>query len=91
MIFTTRSGSVYDVDTDTKQIRRLSGLHAPQARQGKDGEWRPYEAISKIEVGYHVCIAWPEGTPLHEGSPPWATPSTITSVVTGCYQNLEAT
>lgn len=80
--FETRSGSVYEADTEAKQIRRLHGRRLPSARQGVDGAWRTYASISEIVPGDVVVIGWPrETTPLLPGSPECATPTTITSRV----------
>jgi hypothetical protein len=83
MKFETVSGSTYEVDQEAKRIRRLSGTRPAQPRQGNDGEWKDYEALSPIEVGSCLVIAWPRATTaLHPGSPSYAMPSTITSPVT---------
>lgn len=57
MIFVT-SNSTYEVEHDLSRIRRLVGSSNPTPRQGKDGEWRTYEAISPIEIGTIVLIVW---------------------------------
>ena len=66
MKFTTQSGSVYEINTDSKKIRRLKGKEDPTPRQGKDGEWRPYVDTfpNPIQVGKGVVIAWGSDTPL---------------------------
>ena len=66
MKFTTQSGSVYEINTDSKKIRRLKGTEDPTPRQGKDGEWRSYADIfpNPIQVGRGVVIAWGDDTPL---------------------------
>ena len=58
MRFTTISGSVYEVDTETKKIRRLNGKKDPSPRQGKDGEWQEYLNELTVEVGEPVWIQW---------------------------------
>lgn len=81
--FETVSGSAYEIDADRNRIRRLRGAHAPRARQGADGEWREYRAVSPVRVGEPVFIYWPkETTPLLPGSPTEAEPATVTSTVT---------
>lgn len=81
--FETRSGSTYEVDKAEKKIRRVSGARPAQPRQGNDGDWKAYEDLSPIDVGYPVIVLWPRATtPLLPGSPEHASPSTITSVVT---------
>jgi hypothetical protein len=79
--FETRSGSVYEVDQKEQRIRRLGGPDDPQPRQGDDGEWKAYRSISPIELGRCVLVCWPTGTPLHDGSPQYALPCTLTSEV----------
>ncbi len=81
MTFTTQSGSTYELDVERKRVRRLSGARAPEPRLGTDGGWRSYKDVSDVRRGACVFITWPEGTPLHAGSPSWAVPSTITSPV----------
>src|ERR1700678_1470147 len=69
MKFITRSGSVYQVNTANKKIRRLEGKANATLHQGADGEWKSYERISclsdmlagnegKIAVGEGVLIVW---------------------------------
>lgn len=85
--FKTYSGSVYEVDQDNKQYRRISGMKDPTPRQSKDGEWRKYASIGMfgdnlIEIGQPVFFFYdPKDTPLHEGSDKNASPTTITSYV----------
>ena len=66
MKFTTASGSVYEVNTDSKQIRRLNGPKDPTPRQGKDGQWRNYSDLAPdpISVGSGVVIFWGHDTAL---------------------------
>lgn len=66
MKFTTATGSVYEVNTDSKQIRRLTGVKDPTPRQGKDGEWRTYIDTTPIKVGQQLLIRWGDDT---EASP----------------------
>lgn len=81
-IFSTVSGSTYEVDTTNKRIRRLNGVKDPQPRQGRDGEWRNYADVVGPVVGKQVFIAWDKTTtPLLAGSPESAIPGTMTSVV----------
>lgn len=59
MKFITKSGSMYEVDTSAKRIRRLIGMVDPTPRQGKDGEWRVYaDLFPSPTVGKSVIIAW---------------------------------
>lgn len=66
MKFTTASGSVYEVNTDSKQIRRLNGAKDPTPRQGPDGQWRAYEEIlpDPPKVGSSLVIKWDNKTDL---------------------------
>lgn len=64
MRFTTVSGSVYEVNTDSKQIRRLNGVKDPSPRLGADGQWRGYSEITPIKVGSSVAIVWSGETAL---------------------------
>jgi hypothetical protein len=81
MKFQTTTGSLYEVDAVQQKVRRLSGVKDPQPRQGKDGEWRAYVDL-QLKEGKCAVIFWdPATTPLLEGSPAGATPTTITSVV----------
>lgn len=49
--FETLSGSVYEVNEEEKQIRRLSGLNKPSESQGEDGEWKEYEILCSSSFG----------------------------------------
>jgi hypothetical protein len=85
--FTTQSGSKYEVDTDNKRIRRLTGKNEPTRRQGVDGNWRNYDTIvpELITIGEQVAIFWTKDTPLLDETPEEdrkiAVPTTITSAV----------
>jgi hypothetical protein len=90
MKFNTRSGSVYQVDTKNKQVRRLVGVFDPTPRQGADGQFRKFVDIvpNPIEVGKSVVFVWElEDTPLLKetieefGADVVAMPTTITSPV----------
>jgi len=78
----TESGSVYEIDTDGKRFRRLSGERPPTARQGADGSWRGYARIdpSQLQVGLPIFIMWAvddQGPPAAPG----CIPGTMTSRV----------
>lgn len=74
----TESGSTYEINTDSKKIRRLHG--SGKMRVGPD--WRPYrELVAAPKVGQRLIILWPKAVPLFEDSPADAVPSTITSKV----------
>jgi hypothetical protein len=55
---TTVTGSTYEIDTDSKRMRRVSGDHAPTANQRADGAWRTYEEISPVVLGAGVVTVW---------------------------------
>lgn len=67
MIFKTLSGSTYEVNKLTKQIRRINGMDDPQPRQGKDGEFKTYSSIN-VENGKSALIIWPQNVPLLNGT-----------------------
>lgn len=41
----TETGSVYEIDAQNKQARRLQGVAAPTSRTGQDGVWKRYERL----------------------------------------------
>lgn len=57
MIFMTEN-STYEVDCRERRIRRLEGSNRPTTRQGADGEWKRYLAISNISLGMPVIVFW---------------------------------
>lgn len=90
MKFTTASGSVYEVNRDSKKIRRLNGAGDPTPRAGKDGEWRSYKEVipDPIKVGSGVAILWGDDTALLATTEEYlkknggvAAPATVTSTV----------
>jgi hypothetical protein len=86
MRFQTESGSLYEVNEIDKQVRRLNGASDPTPRQGKDGEWKHYDAIlSGIEVGRSVMIVWTSDIqpPPVEGSLPTTITSPVVKIVEG--------
>lgn len=50
--------STYEMDTEARLIRRIIGVNPPTPRQGPDGYWRPYRAVSPLYVGYRVFITY---------------------------------
>lgn len=69
MKFVTLSGSVYQVDTVNKKIRRLNGTADPTPRQGEDGVFKSYEGFGsvtqildgnegKLTIGEGAIIVW---------------------------------
>ena len=87
MLFTTISGSRYEVDQNKKRIRRLLGSMSPTNRQGKDGEWKQFFSISPIVEGKSVVIIWvdetllPETVQILKDTPSMVVPMTTTSSV----------
>jgi hypothetical protein len=57
MRFTT-DNSIYELDPARHSIRRLAGTNTPTPRQGDDGEWRRFHAISAVTIGCPVIIVW---------------------------------
>lgn len=57
MIFETQN-SVYELDQDQKNIRRLSGKENPTPRQGSDGQWKAIKSIVPLKVGLQSMIVW---------------------------------
>lgn len=57
MRFTT-ANSIYEIDPTERRIRRLAGSHSPTARQGSDGDWQAFHAISAVTPGCPVVIVW---------------------------------
>ncbi|HEY5268158.1 MAG TPA: hypothetical protein VII94_03410 [Candidatus Saccharimonadales bacterium] len=96
MRVTTQSGSVYEVDTTKKQIRRLNGVGDPSPRMGKDGQWRPYREVYGNEVGKSLTIIWGMDTELlpetkddiAEGGG-CAIPTTITSPIVSIETKID--
>lgn len=77
----TESGSVYEINQDTKQIRRLEGKVSPTTRVGKDGDWRTYKEImpDPIQSGRNLIIVWGDDVPaLTEAG---GIPTTLTSPI----------
>lgn len=77
MIFETETGSIYEVDG--LRVRRLDGKGSPTPRIGEG--WKEIKDHGPIKVGGHVLLVWPDSVPLLPGSPPEATPATMTSRV----------
>lgn len=56
--FKTATGSVYQIDTPNKRIRRLYGSHSPTQRQGKDGEWKTFVRVGNLQINRPCMITW---------------------------------
>lgn len=81
MKFKTETGSEYEVNTDSKKIRRMTGVKEATARQGKDGEWKGYVDLV-LSVGTSAMIYWDASThALLPSSFGGELPTTITSKV----------
>jgi hypothetical protein len=86
MIFKTITGSVYEIDNENKQLRRVNGLEDPTPRVGLDGVWKPFVEVTTPVVGKPVTILWNSKTTkplIGHLSPDVAqhTPLTMTSLV----------
>lgn len=78
-MFTTESGSTYEIDTTAKRVRRLLGAENPTPRVGADGEWRAYHDTTDLVVGHRLFIQWcSDIVPAPE---PGALPLTVTTRV----------
>ena len=90
MKFNTQSGSIYEINTMEKKIRRLSNSNgtSPTSRQ-RDVAWRTYQDLvpDPIKIGSQVIIVWDASTELlpdtkaqmQDGE--FAVPTTMTSHV----------
>jgi hypothetical protein len=77
MWFETLSGSVYEVNSEEKKIRRLTGRVSATKRQGQDGEWREYQQAI-VRLNQSVMIVW--------GSANGVLQTTITNIVKKIYE-----
>jgi hypothetical protein len=58
--FRTQSGSSYEVDAETKKIRRVSGTHARLDQPlRRDGIWETYSEFFPLEVGRSLFVVLP--------------------------------
>lgn len=85
MKFVTETGSQYEVNTDKKELRRLTGVKDPTTRLGSDGVWKRYISLFPNEgptVGHQLMIVWDHNTPaLDSENQDIATKTTITSKI----------
>lgn len=58
LLLTTQTDSRYELDPTNLRIRRLTGTHAPTVRQGPDGQWRSFTAVSDHVVGEPLVVVW---------------------------------
>lgn len=58
--FTTESGSLYELDLENKQIRRLNGPGNPTRRLGEDGVWKSYTFadVMMVKTTHILVIDW---------------------------------
>lgn len=81
MQFKTISGSLYEINTDSKQIRRVVGTTNTVRATN---EWKKYDEIipNPPTEGEQLHIFWDaKDTPLLEGSDTGSIPITITSII----------
>jgi hypothetical protein len=77
----TETGSIYEINADSKQIRRLEGKLAPMPRIGKDGEWRTFKELlpDPVQIGSNLIIVWGDDVkPMTEAG---GIPTTMTSYI----------
>lgn len=55
-VYKTETGSIYEVDTEKKLVRRIEGTKPPTERQGEDGVWKSYERLYIYENG--LLFTW---------------------------------
>ena len=54
----TASGSIYNIGTENKKIRRESGDRAYNNHVSLDGEWRPYLDMGDVIIGQPIFVLW---------------------------------
>lgn len=57
--FVSTRNSTYEIDDESKRIRRVSGVNDPTPQFEEDGKWHPYSSITDFLGG--LFIAWPDG------------------------------
>jgi hypothetical protein len=55
--------SVYEIDTDAKQIRRVNGVNPPTSSQEADLLWKPYTWLIGPELGQSMLYSYYQGPP----------------------------
>lgn len=77
---------MYEVDLQEKKCRRLIGMSNPTPRQGKDGDWKVFQAIHPdVPVqGKPVLFVWDASNhpALNDTDGEPYVPTTMTSLVT---------
>jgi hypothetical protein len=76
MLFTTETGSTYEFNMDSPQVRRLGNDNGrpPTRSQGPDMAWRDLDALGKFvyEDGARCFIfCWADGASPTRTSPVW--------------------
>ncbi len=57
VLYTTRNGSVYEVDYEGKRARRIQrGKHSQRPEYLI--EWQPFEDIVFLGIGYQLWFSW---------------------------------
>lgn len=54
----TESGSVYDIDLESRRIRRVHGRHGPADTQPQDGIWRRFTGLEGPTPGEQMIVYW---------------------------------
>lgn len=80
MYFMTQSGSVYEVDTENKRVRRTAGQVNQKSRI--NGEWLIYRDVTPVKLNQEVIFMWGEPGQIL----PEAERATMTSIVIGVQQ-----
>lgn len=76
-LYTTRSGTRYEVDEAASRMRRLGGSDRVPLHHGPDGEWSTYEQFAANKDG--LVFFWPRSACRCET--PCGMPATFTSPV----------
>jgi hypothetical protein len=80
VIFTTATGSQYEVDAPGKRIRQIHGPPTDRINRNGPGTWASYQEMV-IKMNKPALIFWPNTVQLMDGSPIGAAPITYTSPV----------
>jgi len=75
MIIKTQSGSLYEIDEEQKQVRRLHGNKEATKLQG-DNTWKKYAYLSEVKIGQSLFIIWADK------AAGYSIPATTTSPIT---------
>ena len=83
MFFKTISGSIYEIDQNSKRIKRHYRKRSPTTRQ-ENGDWRTYANASEVILGKPVLIWWDNDSPVL--ALPGMSPGTLTSLVVEIFE-----